>query len=145
MFGRKKGLERNGVECEAVVLRSSKTATFHGQVDGPGQVSRVWHIEFEVRPPGRAPFTVAQRVDFPVSSRPPAAGAHLPAYVDPQKDEAWIDVTSPKALQTLMNARLAASGLHVEVPTDVSDPAEMTRILSEQIRRQQAQQHDGPT
>lgn len=39
-----------------------------------------------------------------------------------------------------MNARLAASGLRVDVPEGVTDPAEMTRILSEQIEAQQAAQ-----
>ena len=69
--------------------------------------------------------------------RQPAA-----AFADPDKDEdeAWVDITGPRALQTLMNSRLAASGLHVDVPAGVTDPGEMTRILSEQIRQQQAQQ-----
>ena len=131
-----KRLKRSGVRCDAVVVKSTRTATSVGGT--PANTRVVWKAEVEVRPPGRSPFTDEVTVKVPPSQSGPAAGTTFPAWVHPRKDEAYVEATGAEALETTMNARLAASGLRVDVPEGVTDPAEMTRILSEQIEAQQA-------
>jgi len=133
-----KRLKRKGVRCDAVVVRSSRTASSVGST--PANTLVIWKVEVEVRPPGRAPFTDTVKVKVPPSQSGPTAGTTFPAWAHPDKDEAYVETTGAEALETSMNARLAASGLQVDVPEGVTDPAEMTRILSAQIEAQQAAQ-----
>lgn len=131
-----KRLKNKGVRCDAVVVQSTKTASSVGST--PANTLVIWKVEVEVRPPGRAPFT--DTVKVPPSQSGPSAGTTFPAWAHPDKDEAYVETTGAEALETSMNARLAASGLQVDVPEGVTDPAEMTRILSAQIEAQQAAQ-----
>ena len=133
-----KRLKKKGVRCDAVVVQSTKTASSVGST--PANTLVIWKVEVEVRPPGRAPFTDTVKVEVPPSQSGPIAGTAFPAWAHPDKDEAYVETTGAEALETTMNARLAASGLHVDVPEGVTDPAEMTRILSAQIEAQQAAQ-----
>ncbi|MCB1006411.1 MAG: hypothetical protein KDB35_19660 [Acidimicrobiales bacterium] len=138
-----KRLKKKGVRCDAVVVRSTKTASSVGST--PANTRVIWKVQVEVRPPGRAPFPDTVKVKVPPSQSGPSEGTTFPAWAHPDKDEAYVETAGAEALETMMNARLAASGLEVDVPEGVTDPAEMTRILSEQIRRQQAEQADGTT
>ena len=133
-----KRLKRSGVRCDAVVVTSTKTASSVGST--PANTRVIWNVEVEVRPPDRAPFTDTVKVKVPPPQSGPTAGTTFPAWAHPDKDEAYVETEGAEALETTMNARLAASGLHVDVPEGLTDPAEMTRILSEQIERQQAEQ-----
>lgn len=133
-----KRLKKSGVRCDAVVVKSTRTASSAGST--PANTRVIWKVEVEVRPPGRAPFTDTVKVKVPPSQSGPNPGTTFPAWAHPSKDEAYVETEGAEALETGMNARLAASGLHVEVPEGVTDPAEMTRILSAQIEAQQAAQ-----
>ena len=133
-----KRLKKRGVRCDAVVVTSRKTASSVGGT--PADTRVIWKVEVEVRPPGRAPFPDEMTVKVPPGQSGPIEGTTYPAWAHPDKDEAYIETDGAEALETTMNARLAASGLRVDVPEGVTDPAEMTRILSEQIEAQQAAQ-----
>lgn len=133
-----KRLKKRGVRCDAVVVTSRKTASSVGGT--PADTRVLWKVEVEVRPPGRAPFPDEVTVKVPAGQSGPIAGTAFPAWAHPDKDEAYVETEGAEALETTMNARLAASGLRVDVPEGVTDPAEMTRILSEQIEAQQAAQ-----
>ena len=133
-----KRLKKSGVRCDAVVVKSTRTASSVGST--PANTRVVWKVEVEVRPPGRASFADEVTVKVPPSQSGPSSGTTFPAWAHPDKDEAYIETDGAEALETTMNARLAASGLRVDVPEGVTDPAEMTRILSEQIQAQQAAQ-----
>ena len=133
-----KRLKKSGVRCDAVVVKSTRTASSVGST--PANTLVIWKVEVEVRPPGRTPFADQVEVKLPPSQSGPTAGTTFPAWAHPEKDEAYIETDGAEALETTMNARLAASGLRVDVPEGVTDPAEMTRILSEQIEAQQAAQ-----
>ncbi len=133
-----KRLKKHGVRCDAVVVRSTRTASSVGST--PANTRMIWKVEVEVRPPGRAPFPDEVTVKVPPGQSGPVAGTTFPAWAHREKDEAYIEADGAEALETTMNARLAASGLHVDVPEGVTDPAEMTRILSAQIEAQQAAQ-----
>lgn len=133
-----KRLKKSGVRCDAVVVKSTRTASSVGST--PANTLVIWKVEVEVRPPGRTPFADQVKVKVPPSQSGPTAGTTFPAWAHPEKDEAYIETDGAEALETTMNARLAASGLRVDVPEGVTDPAEMTRILSEQIEAQQAAQ-----
>ena len=137
-------LKKNGVRCDAVVVKSSRTTSSVGSP--PANTRVIWKVEVEVRPPGRAPFPDQVKVKVPPSQSGPIAGTTFPAWAHAEKDEAYIETDGAEALETTMNARLAASGMHVDVPEGITDPAEMTRILCEQIEAQQAAQAavDGP-
>ena len=133
-----KRLKKRGVRCDAVVVTSRKTASSVGGT--PADTRVLWKVEVEVRPPGRAPFPDEVTVKVPAGQSGPIAGTAFPAWAHPDKDEAYVETEGAEALETTMNARLAASGLRVDVPEGVTDPAEMTRILREQIEAQQAAQ-----
>lgn len=133
-----KRLNKSGVRCDAVVVKSTRTASSVGST--PANTLVLWKVEVEVRPPGRAPFTDTVKVKVPPSQSGPVTGTTFPAWAHPSKDEAYVETTGAEALEAGMNARLAASGIHVDVPEGVTDPAEMTRILSAQIEAQQAAQ-----
>lgn len=133
-----KRLKKHGVRCDAVVVTSTKTASSVGS--NPASTRILWKVEVEVRPPGRTPFADEVTVKVPPGQSGPIAGTTFPAWAHLEKDEAYIETDGAEALETTMNARLAASGLHVDVPEGITDPAEMTRILSEQIEAQQAAQ-----
>lgn len=133
-----KRLKKSGVRCDAVVVKSTRTASSVGST--PANTLVIWKVEVEVRPPGRTPFADQVKVKVPPSQSGPTAGTTFPAWAHPEKDEAYIETDGAEALEATMNARLAASGLRVDVPEGVTDPAEMTRILSEQIEAQQAAQ-----
>ena len=133
-----KRLKKRGVRCDAVVVTSRMTASSVGGT--PADTRVIWKVEVEVRPPGRAPFPDEMTVKVPPGQSGPIEGTTYPAWAHPDKDEAYIETDGAEALETTMNARLAASGLRVDVPEGVTDPAEMTRILSEQIEAQQAAQ-----
>ena len=133
-----KRLKKNGTRCEAVVVKSTRTASSVGST--PANTRVLWKVEVEVRPPDRAPFADEVTVKIPPGQSGPIAGTTFPAWAHPDKDKAYVETDTAEALETGMNARLAAAGLSVDVPEGVTDPAEMTRILSEQIERQQAEQ-----
>ncbi|MBL8775909.1 MAG: hypothetical protein JNK12_08260 [Acidimicrobiales bacterium] len=133
-----KRLKKNGVRCDAVVVTSTRTASSVGST--PADTRVIWKVEVEVRPPGRAPFPDEVKVKVPTGQSGPIAGTTFPAWAHAEKDEAYVETDGAEALETTMNARLAAAGLHVDVPEGVTDPAEMTRILSAQIEAQQAAQ-----
>ncbi len=133
-----KRLKKKGVRCDAVVVKSTKTASSVGST--PANTLVIWKVEVEVRPPGRAPFTDTVKVKVPPSQSGPIAGTTFPAWAHESKDEAYVETERAEALETELNARLAAAGLRVDVPEGVTDPAEMTRILSAQIEAQQAAQ-----
>ena len=133
-----KRLKKRGTRCDAVVVKSTRTASSVGST--PTNTRVLWKVAVEVRPPGRAPFGDEVTVKVPPGQSGPNAGTVFPAWAHPDKDKAYIETEGAEALETGMNARLAASGIQVDVPEGVTDPAEMTRILSEQIERQQAEQ-----
>lgn len=133
-----KRLKKSGVRCDAVVVNSTRTASSVGST--PANTRVIWKVEVEIRPPGRAPFTDEVTVKVPPGQSGPNQGITFPAWAHPSKDKAYVETEGAEALETTMNARLAAAGISVDVPEGVTDPAEMTRILSEQIKRQQAEQ-----
>lgn len=133
-----KRLKKSGTRCDAVVVKSTRTASSVGST--PANTRVIWKVEVEVRPPGRAAFTDEVTVKVPPGQSGPNKGITYPAWAHPDKDKAYVETEGAEALETGMNARLAAAGLSVDVPEGVTDPAEMTRILSEQIERQQAEQ-----
>ncbi len=133
-----KRLKKSGTRCDAVVVRSTRTASSVGST--PANTRVLWKVDVEVRPPGRAPFGDEVTVKVPPGQSGPTAGTVFPAWAHATKDKAYVETGGAEALEAGMNARLAASGIQVDVPEGVTDPAEMTRILSEQIERQQAEQ-----
>lgn len=133
-----KRLKKKGVRCDAVVVKSTKTASSVGST--PANTLVIWKVDVEVRPPGRSTFTDTVKVKVPPSQSGPIAGTTFPAWAHESKDEAYVETEGAEALETGLNARLAAAGLQVDVPEGVTDPAEMTRILSAQIEAQQAAQ-----
>ncbi len=120
------------------MVKSTKTASSVGST--PANTLVIWKVDVEVRPPGRSPFTDTVKVKVPPSQSGPIAGTTFPAWAHESKDEAYVETEGAEALETGLNARLAAAGLQVDVPEGVTDPAEMTRILSAQIEAQQAAQ-----
>lgn len=133
-----KRLKKSGTRCDAVVVKSTRTASSVGST--PANTRVIWKVDVEVRPAGRAPFGDEVTVKVPPGQSGPNAGTVFPAWAHPDKDKAYIETAGAEALETGMNARLAAAGIQVDVPEGVTDPAEMTRILSEQIERQRAEQ-----
>jgi hypothetical protein len=133
-----KRLKKNGTRCDAVVVKSTRTASSVGST--PANTLVIWKVEVEVRPPGRTPFPDEVKMKVSPGHSGPVPGTTYPAWAHPSKDKAYVETEGNEALETTMNARLAKAGLSVDVPDDVTDPAEMTRILSEQIQRQRAEQ-----
>jgi hypothetical protein len=133
-------LKKTGVRCEAVVIERHETSVTNGSPGSPS-ARRVWAVTVEVRPGGgRAPFRVEEKVGVPIGSQPATTGTVVPAWVHPDKDKVHVEFGGVEALETGMNARLAASGIQVSVPEGVTDPVEIRRILTEQIEAQQRAQ-----
>lgn len=99
---------------------------------------RIWKVRLEVRPgAGRDPFEVVETVDLPSGSQPPTTGSVVPAWVHSSKAKAHVEFDSPDAIETMLNQKLAAAGMEVDLPEGVTDPAEIQRILTEQFEAQQ--------
>lgn len=130
-------LKKTGVRCEAVVVERRETSVTKGAAN-TASAERVWAVTLEVRPGGgRAPFTVEEKVGVPIGQQPASTGTVLPCWVHPDKDKAHVEFDGVDALQTALNARLAAAGMQVSIPEGVTDPAEIQRILTAQIEAQQ--------
>ena len=131
-------LQKSGERCEAVVISREPTATSSGSPDSPLTMKRIWAIELEVRPGGgRAPFRITERMAMTGSNEPWTTGTVVPAWVHPRKDKAYVKLDGTDTLEAALNERLAASGIQVSIPDGVTDPAEVQRILTEQIESQQ--------
>lgn len=148
MFGSR--LKRRGDRCDAVVVERVPTATSVGSSQSPATAERVWKVRLQVRPgDGRAPFEVTERMSLPPGREPWTTGTVLPAWVHPKKDQAHVELTGTQAMEAALNERLQASVITVSVPKGVTDPAEMTRLLTEQIeaqrKAQEAQAEEPPS
>jgi hypothetical protein len=137
-------LKKSGQRCEAMVLEREVTATTKG-TPGSASAERVWSVRLEVRPgDGRAPFEITEKTGVAPGGQPPTTGTMVPAWVHPTKDKAHVEFNGTAALETGLNARLAASGMKVTIPEGITDPAEVQRLLTEQIEAQQRAQPDEP-
>jgi hypothetical protein len=133
-------LKQSGIRCEGVVVARRETSVTKGAANTPS-ARRVWELTIEVRPPdGRTPFTVEETVGVPIGSQPWTTGSVVPTWVHPTKDKAHVELDGAAALQTALNARLAAAGITVDIPDGVTDPAEMQRIIAAQIEAQRRDQ-----
>ena len=133
-------LKKSGVRCEAVVVERHETSVTNGS-PGTASARRVWAVTVEVRPGGgRTPFTIEEKVGVPIGQQAAVTGTVVPCWVHPDKDKAHVEFGGVDALETAMNARLAKSGIHVSIPEGVTDPAEVQRIVTEQIEAQQRAQ-----
>jgi hypothetical protein len=137
-------LKKSGVRCEAVVVERHETSVTKGGAN-TASAERVWAVTIEVRPGGgRAPFTIEEKVGVPIGQQAATTGTVVPCWVHPDKDKAHVEFGGVDALETALNARLAAAGIQVSIPEGVTDPAEVQRILTAQIEAQQRAQASRP-
>ena len=131
-------LKKTGVRCDAVVVERHETSVTNGSAN-TGSARRVWAVTIQVRPGGgRTPFTIEEKVGVPIGQQPATTGTAVPCWVHPDKDKAHVELDGVEALETAMNARLAAAGVQVSIPEGVTDPAEVQRLLTAQIEAQLA-------
>ena len=112
---------------EGTIVRSLSTSEV--VVTAPSAAHRVWFVDVELTPPGRAPFVITERLLVPVYERGPAVGARVPAIVSPTRDEATISVTSLTGITPGTTRALLEEGVRVLVSDDIVDPVEIHELL----------------